>query len=113
MRDVIWDTEDRSVVDLRDAGGYMYAIDPTTEPLCVVIAIDDSEPQMWLRGQPPLPVFFDIAANPDNWRLVAHNSEFDRFIYDHVLVPRYGFPPLPLEVHHCSQRVRAGRRLSG
>ena len=38
-------------------------------------------------------------------KLVAHNYDFERNIYANVLVPRYGFPPLPSHVQHCTQRL--------
>ena len=36
MRTVVWDLETRSAVNLRDAGAHIYAIDPTTQLLCLV-----------------------------------------------------------------------------
>jgi DNA polymerase len=102
---VWWDDEVRSAVNLRDAGSYVYSLDSTTELLCLVYAVDDGEPQLHLPTDPVPAVFFEIAANPKDWQLVAHNYDFERNIYDNVLVKRYGFPPLPLEVHRCSQRL--------
>ena len=32
---------------------------------------------------------------------------------EHVLIPKHGFPPIPLEAQHCSMARRAGERLSG
>ena len=76
MRTIVWDFETRSAVNIRDAGGYIYAVDPTTELLCLVFAIDDGEPQLYLPTDPVPAVFFEIAANPKDWKLVAHNYEF-------------------------------------
>ncbi len=100
-----FDIETRSAANLRDVGSHIYAIDPTTEPLCMVYAIGDDEPQLWLPTEPPPALFLEIAANPDDWELIAHNWEFERAILRHVLVPRYGFQPIPLEIQHCSQRL--------
>ena len=36
--------------------------------------------------------------------MIAHNYDFERAIYDNVLIPRYGFPPSP-RVQHCTQRL--------
>jgi DNA polymerase len=105
MRTVVWDAETRSAANLRECGAYIYAIDPTTQILCLVVAIDDEEPQLWLPSDPVPAVFLEIAATPTDWQLVAHNYDFERNILDNVLVPRHGFPPLPLHVHHCSQRL--------
>jgi DNA polymerase len=105
MRTVIWDLETRSAVSLRDCGAYTYSIDPTTQLLCLVFAIDDGEPQLWLPTDTVPAVFLEIAANPTEWQLIAHNYEFERAILNNILVPRYGFPPIPLEAQHCTQRL--------
>ena len=105
MRSVIWDVETRSALSLRECGVHIYAIDPTTEPLCLVFAIDDEEPQLWLPGGPPPSVFLEIAANPKEWQLIAHNYEFERAILENILMPRHGFRPIPLEAQHCTQRL--------
>ena len=58
------------------------------------------------RPNPATPsVFFEIAANPTSWRTIAHNFDFEREMYENVLVPRYGFPAIAREVEHCSQRL--------
>jgi DNA polymerase len=61
MRTVFWDVETRSVTNLRDAGAYIYAIDPSTQILCVCFAISNEEPQIWLPEDPVPAVFFEIA----------------------------------------------------
>jgi hypothetical protein len=48
MHHVFFDIETRSAVSLRECGAHIYAIDPTTQPLCLAYAIDDGEPQLWL-----------------------------------------------------------------
>jgi DNA polymerase len=105
MRTIYWDLETRSAVSLRECGAHVYAFDPTTQPLCLVYAIDDQDPQLWLPANAPPSVFAEIASNPSDWQVVSHNYEFERAILEHVLVPRHGFPSLPLQVHHCSQRL--------
>jgi DNA polymerase len=101
---VTWDIETRSAANIYDCGAHVYAADPTTQPLCLVYVIDDGEPELWLPTNPVPPVFLEIAANPDDFELIAHNFEFERAVLEHVLV-RYGFPPIPLHVQHCTQRL--------
>jgi DNA polymerase len=101
----VWDVETRSIVSLRDAGAHVYAIDPTTEGLCLAYAIDDDEPQLWLPTEPVPPLFLEIANHPDDWELIAHNWSFENAILEHVLIPRYGFLSIPFEIQHCSQRL--------
>ena len=105
MPDVFWDSETRSCKSLRECGAHIYAIDPTTKVLCLVYTIDDEDPQLWLPTQPAPSVFFEIAADPNDWQLVAHNYEFEREILENILIPRHGFPPIPIEVQHCTQRL--------
>jgi DNA polymerase bacteriophage-type len=105
MRTVHWDMETRSAVSLRECGAYVYSIDSTTQLLCLVFVVDDGDPQLRLPPDPVPPVFFEIASDPSNWQLIAHNWEFERAILENILIPRYGFQPIPIEVQHCSQRL--------
>jgi DNA polymerase len=100
-----YDLETRSTVNLTLCGAWNYAAHPSTSILCMYIAVDGDEPIRWLEGDPPLATFFDIAQRPDDWQLVAHNHEFERAIYELVLIPRFGFPPIPLTVQHCTQQL--------
>jgi DNA polymerase len=61
--------------------------------------------QRWLPPDPVPAVFLEIAANPTDWRLIAHNYQFERDMLENVLVPRYGFQPIPLASHYCTQRL--------
>jgi DNA polymerase len=115
MHEMTWDFESRSAVNLKNSGSWRYAADPTTEIFCLCYAIDNGEVQTWLppwmTKQLGLPeqrvpeVFFNIAANPSEWQTVAHNAEFERSLYERILVPNHGFPTLPLEVQHCSMTL--------
>ena len=102
MRTAFWDIETRSAANLRIVGAHQYAIHGTTQPLCMVYAIDNDEPQCWLPGDPVPLIFNEIAADPENHRLVAHNVAFEREILENVLVPRYGFPSIPVGCTHCT-----------
>jgi DNA polymerase len=105
MNTPYWDIETRSAVSLRECGAHVYAIDPTTRVLCLVYAINDEDPKLWLPTDAVPPVFFEIAADPKNWQLVAHNYDFERAILENILILRHGFQPIPLEVQHCTQRL--------
>ena len=58
-----------------------------------------------MPSDPVPPVFFEIATDPTGWRMIAHNFDFEREMYENVLIPRYGFPAIAREVQHCSQRL--------
>ena len=105
MPEIVFDIESRSGVNLHDQGAHIYSIDASTQPLCIVFAVDGEEPQLWLPSDPVPPVFFDIAADPSAWKAIGHNFDFEREFYENVLVPRYGFPAMPRSVLHCTQRM--------
>ena len=86
---MIWlDFETRSTCDLKSAGVYNYAQDPSTEVLCMSYAIDDGEVQTWTTG--PLP---DLTGH----RIMAHNAAFERLILWYVLQVN-----IPLEQFYCT-----------
>lgn len=105
MPTLFWDIETRSTANLRECGAHIYALDPTTEPLCLVYAVDDNEPELWLPGGPVPLGFHRVASDPEIWQLVAHNYDFERAILENILVPRFLFPAIPRHVQHCTQRL--------
>jgi hypothetical protein len=109
---LFWDAESRSHVDLKNAGAWRYAADPTTEVLCVAYAVDDGEPLLWIPGD-PVPEAFTIAAADPGWIVVAHNFMFERAIATHILTPRYGWPEIPLARQVCSMTLALASALPG
>jgi DNA polymerase family A len=103
MPQLFCDVETRSKADLRLCGAWRYASDPSTEPLYVCWAVDNGEVATWRSGDPIPEPFFAAADNID-WQIIAHNYDFERFVLEHVL-SRFGFPLIPLERWHCSQRL--------
>ena len=85
------DLEAYSPVDLKDAGLYRYAEHPDTDVLCVVF--DDTA---WVPGQ-PVP---DIVRKATKFR--AWNAQFERNIWNAVLVPKYGFPSTSIQDWQCT-----------
>jgi len=106
MRTCYFDFETRSECDIRKAGADVYARHPSTEVLCCAFKIDDGPTQIWhpfgeldySLTEPPK--FKELhsppKATPKDMEFVAHNATFDLLIWEHVAVPKYGFPPLPL-----------------
>ena len=82
------DFETRSAVDLNKAGAYRYAMDPSTEVLCLSYRVGDGPIQRWSPGDPPLQVA----------RMLAHNAAFERAIWNHTL----GWPTLSPEMQDCT-----------
>jgi DNA polymerase len=101
----VYDLETRSTVNLTLSGAWKYAAHPSTSILCMYVAIDAGEPERWLPGDPIPAAFNNAAEHPDDWKLIAHSHEFERAIYELILMPRFGFPPIPLAVQHCTQQL--------
>ena len=78
---VLWcDFETRSRCDLPARGVYNYAMDLSTDVLCLSYAFDDEEVRTWLPGQP-----FPQAVADHKGRIKAHNAAFERLIFWYVL----------------------------
>lgn len=94
------DFETRSEADIRRVGAWKYAEDPSTRPLCMAYAIDDSPVQLWL----PTEKFPDDLqkALSEGQLVEAHNAFFERAIWHNVMVPKYDWPPMPHDRWACS-----------
>jgi DNA polymerase len=91
------DFETRSTVDIWDSGSWIYSTDPSTKVLCVAFAIDDSEVYVGTDYEKLRPYAEDPSVI-----FVAHNAIFERFIWNNILVPKYGLPPLSIKRFHCT-----------
>lgn len=111
IKRVTKDFETRSTCDLRKSGAYKYSLHPSTKPTCLAFKI---------RGQPTV-YFLDYYAVNRPWReqpdklknlwirlilegyeFGAHNSFFERCIYDNIMVARYGWPAIPPRQRRCT-----------
>jgi len=95
------DFETRSELDLTVVGLHRYARHPSTDVWCMAWAIDDKmEPEIWTPGMAPPPSVTQHVS--DGKEFVAHNAPLELEIWNQILVPRYGFPPLRPEQTHCT-----------
>jgi len=90
------DFETRGRVDLLSAGTYNYAQDLDTSVICMAYAQDFGEPQLWRPGD-PVPAVFHMEQFATAW-----NADFERLIWDYIMVWEHGFPPIPLERWKCT-----------
>jgi DNA polymerase len=74
------DFETRSRCDLKAAGVYNYAQDPSTDVLCMSWAFDDEDVQTWTPDQP-----FPESVRNHKGLIYAHNAAFERLIFWYVL----------------------------
>jgi DNA polymerase len=107
---VVRDIETRSVVDLGDTGHHIYAAHPSTEVLCYGYCIDNGPTRIWHPGREPIPKAL-TKANGALW--VAHNAAFEMAIERNILVPRFGFPEIPIERQICTMAMVHAAALQG
>jgi DNA polymerase len=86
---------------LKEHGAHIYAMHPSTGVHFICFAVDNGEVQTWRPGDPVPEVFI----NPTGYRFVSHNWTFENAILKHVLIPRYGFVPIPWESQDCAMRL--------
>jgi DNA polymerase len=105
------DFETISPVDLGLVGARAYAEAAGTRVLCLSWALDDGPVQVWWPGK-EMPADL-VAAIAAGCRVVAHNYQFDRAIWDRHMVP-LGWPAIPLERWSCTAlRCRLARLPAG
>ena len=90
---ILWvDFETRSRCDLKARGVYNYALDASTEVLCMSYAFDDEDVQTWVPGQP-----FPERVAKHTGQIRAHNATFERLIFEYVFDA-----PFTLEQFYCT-----------
>ena len=102
------DFETRSRVNLKKAGNYVYAADPSTEIMCQSFKVDDGEPHLWVpdywagvytEGYKPQYII-ELVDKADI--IEPHNASFERWIWYYKLHLGLGWPDIPIEKLRCS-----------
>jgi DNA polymerase bacteriophage-type len=111
-----WDIESRSAAVLGSGkhavGTRAYAEHPTTEVLCVSYARGNGPVETWVPGQ-PIPEEVLTAATDENCSWIAHNAAFERAMLEHILIPRYGWPIVPVDRHVCTMSLALAHSYPG
>lgn len=105
------DFEARSACNIKKAGTQRYALDPTTEIMCLAWSVDGAEPELWHPAYPNagLPehnaaglrrLHARIAFGDD--LIEAHNAMMEWAIWTHIGQARLGWPELPVDRLRCS-----------
>lgn len=83
-------------------GAAVYATHPSTEVLSLAYNLKQGGgPRRWIPGLCEMPA--DLVAFVMQGGIVeAWNSAFEWWIWNYVCVPKYGFPPLPIEQTRCA-----------
>lgn len=106
------DFESRSKADIWSCGAYKYSQDPSTEVLCLAYTINDGPVKLLNRsyfnwGVGPFSFdagtreLIDLAKNTEAI-FVAHNAFFEQCIWKNILVPKFGFPEIPISRWRCT-----------
>lgn len=111
MSELSIDFETRSTIELKKTGVYKYAQHPSTDIWCMAWAFDDEEPEIWTpdmaewdgdnvyHGLPARVV--EHIRNGDMIR--AWNAQFERVIWNEIMVRRYNAPEVAPEQWVCTQ----------
>lgn len=104
MNKIHIDFETRSRTNLKTDGVYNYASCPTTEIICMSWAFGGGEPSRWQPIKNPGEPFPEQLAKyiRDGVPLRAHNAAFERLMFELIVCPEQGLPPIPLEQWHCT-----------
>jgi DNA polymerase len=101
---VVIDMETCSALSVGDVGPSKYAKHLSTWVRVVVFTIDDDDPIAWQPKTEPAPPSQLIAVAADcDVKFVAHNAGFEIEIWQRILVPQYGLPPIELARWVCTQ----------
>ena len=94
------DFETRSAVDLRKTGVYVYADDDSTDIWCMAYAFDDEEPKLWTPDMEMDVRLEDYIV--EGGKLRAWNANFERVIWNKIMVERYKWPRTRSSQWHCT-----------
>lgn len=106
------DFETSSDVELLDVGAHRYSRDPSTVVYQAWFGFDmdgQHHEVEWRLGW-PMPVILHQALQR-GYYIAAHNREFEACMWNNVLVPRYGWPPIPIDAGICTAVVAAANGL--
>lgn len=97
---------------LSAVGAMVYSLHPSTEVLCMAYNLKDgSGKKLWT---PSMPLPYDLIEFVRSGGLLeAHNSAFEHHLWNNVLVPRFGFPPLSHIQQRCSMAKARAFALPG
>ena len=109
MEDYHIDFESFSEIDLKRTGTWKYSESPTTEVLMMAYARGQEQPKLWLAGDPPPDEL--LTAVDKGARVVAHNVEMERSVWENICVKRFGWPEIEPMKWRCTMARAASRAL--
>lgn len=104
------DFETRSLCNLKECGASRYAEDVSTEPICFSYDIQPWKVRgTWYPGD-PFPTILKKALDAGFW-FCAHNVSFEKSIWRYIMVPDYGWPPIPADQWHDTGALMSMRAM--
>ena len=114
MTTIHFDFETRSTVDLPKTGVHVYASHPDTDVWCMAFAVDDGPIELWTPNcDDMVDLYLRELAQRSDVVWMAHNAAFEWAIWNRLMVPRYGFAPLPVERLRCTMAMAYALALPG
>src|ERR1700724_3855792 len=110
LRWLVGDFETASACDLKKAGAWRYAEDPTTEIIVFSYQPMGEAKFRWRPGVDDAGQLMGYADDPDI-TFIAHNAAFEKAIWRNIMVPVFGFPDIPNSRWHDTQAVCAMKGL--
>ena len=108
------DFETRSTLELPEVGVHKYSTHPSTDVWCLGFAFGDDEPEI-IPGaeftEKQSRYLFDHVRT--GGVVTAHNAAFELQIWNHILVPRYGWPVLKPSQVRCTMAQAYSMSLPG
>jgi DNA polymerase len=107
------DFETRSEIDLKKVGAWIYSIHPSTEVLCMAEKVANYPTKLLTPDDFYIHKFNKSVGSPlaEYFTIEAHNAGFEFAIWHNIMVPRYGWPKIPLERWYCSAAKAASHGL--
>lgn len=111
MRKVPIDFETASTVDIKKFGGAAYVRHPSTIVHCAVfippgqdkwVLVTRKDLETNAPSAQLLRLLVEEALTCDDLVFEAHNAAFERGIWRHIMVKRFGFPELPIHKWFCT-----------
>lgn len=111
------DFETRSEVNLKRAGPWAYAESPSTEVQCMAYKVNDRTPDLWwpdlernVEAPSSAKDVFEFLVELGSF-FEAHNAEFERAIWEEIMVKRYHWPAIAPNHWRCSAARAAAMAL--
>ena len=96
------DFETYSEANLKNVGAHRYALDPSTEVLCLAYAFEDEDPKLWVPGDPMPKELFEAQQKAKTY---AFNTGFEFAIWKYVCMKKMGWPEVPFHLWGDTQAM--------